>query len=277
MSRIAALLTVHNRREATLRSLDALFGAALPQGCALEVFLTDDGSTDGTAVAVAARFPQVRVLHGDGELYWNRGMINSWRAAAAQADHDFYLWLNDDTFLFRDALTELLECSARAQDKAVIVGSTRSEQDGTMTYGGYGPRGLLPPDGAMQRCRMFNGNVVLAPREVFRRVGMLDPHFRHAMGDFDYGLRAARLGVEAFTTTRYSGLCERHDRLPVWCLPETPLCGRLRSLYLPLGCPPCEFFRFDRRHNGLRKALIHWFTIHLRAVSPGLCAKLKRV
>ena len=76
--RIAAVMAVHNRRELTLACLDTLRAQELPATAALDVFVLDDASTDGTAEAIAQRHPDVRLLTGDGQLYWNGGMNAPW-------------------------------------------------------------------------------------------------------------------------------------------------------------------------------------------------------
>src|SRR5208282_764977 len=90
--RIAALMTSFNRRDSTLRSLTALVRQQGAADFALHVFLVVDGSTDGTADAVQSAFPEVRVLQGDGSLYWNGGMRMAY-AAAMQESFDAYLFL----------------------------------------------------------------------------------------------------------------------------------------------------------------------------------------
>ena len=47
MKTIATLITCHNRKDKTLACLDALFSNHLPDRVLLDVFLVDDGSTDG--------------------------------------------------------------------------------------------------------------------------------------------------------------------------------------------------------------------------------------
>ena len=42
------------------------------------------------------RHPDVRLLRGNGQLYWNGGMRRAFGEAMA-ADYDYYLWMNDDT------------------------------------------------------------------------------------------------------------------------------------------------------------------------------------
>lgn len=56
--RIAVVMITHNRREEVLRSLGHLTQLAEEP----PIVLVDNGSQDGTAAAVAERFPQVRVL-----------------------------------------------------------------------------------------------------------------------------------------------------------------------------------------------------------------------
>lgn len=49
MKKIAILLTCHNRRRATIKSLSSLYNAInlIPNDC-VDVYLVNDGSTDGT-------------------------------------------------------------------------------------------------------------------------------------------------------------------------------------------------------------------------------------
>jgi len=84
-NRIAILMTCHNRRETTLSCLKAVFKQVLPESVTFNVFLVDDGSTDGTGDAVRSYYPSVAVLEGDGSLFWNRGM----RKAFAEAMERF--------------------------------------------------------------------------------------------------------------------------------------------------------------------------------------------
>src|SRR4051794_17710906 len=95
---IAVLITCFNRRKKTLACLQRLEQQRLPEKAKLEIFLTDDGSSDGTAEAVRERFPYVRLYRGTGSLYWAGGMRRTWGFARLY-DPDYYLLLNDDTDL----------------------------------------------------------------------------------------------------------------------------------------------------------------------------------
>ena len=69
----------------------------------IEVFLVDDCSTDGTSTALQIQYPSIKIIQGDGNLYWNRGMHLAWKTAAASKEFDYFLWLNDDTLLEKNA------------------------------------------------------------------------------------------------------------------------------------------------------------------------------
>ena len=84
--RIAAIITCHNRKEKTLVCLKSLF--QIIQN--IDVFLTDDGSTDGTSEAVKKIYPQVNIIQGDGNLFWSRGMYIAWKEAV-KGGYDYYL------------------------------------------------------------------------------------------------------------------------------------------------------------------------------------------
>ena len=190
-SSISVLITCHNRKEKTLQCLKALFcQKGLGDFYQIEVFLVDDGCTDGTPEAIRLDFPQVRIIQGNGKLYWNRGMHLAWETAAATKDFDYYLWLNDDTFLYKDALLNILNSADKTNNISAICGSTISKELNIISYGGDSEKlRVLIPNGNLQEVFSFNGNVLLIPKFVFLKVGNLDNRFPHAIGDFDYALR----------------------------------------------------------------------------------------
>lgn len=123
MKKIAILITVHNRKEKTLACLKNLYAQQLPNAVEIEVYLTDDGCTDGTVEAIRIHYPQTNIIKGDGNLFWNRGMYEAW-CVAEKKDYDYYLWLNDDTILFETAIVSLLSTSDKMGDYSIIVGYT---------------------------------------------------------------------------------------------------------------------------------------------------------
>lgn len=271
MKYIAVLLTVFNRKEKTLACLGNLAKQQKVEGLQVGVWLVNDGCTDGTPEAVKERFPDVNVIDADGNLYWNRGMYTAWKAAAEARDYDYYLWLNDDSLLIDCALKNMLEASARCKDNAVIVAAMKSKVKGSTTYSGQRNNRMVEPNGTLQECETFNGNCVLVPQSVYKKVGNLDWTFRHAIGDMDYGYRVRKAGFKNFVAPQHLGFCENNPKLPKWARPEIPIKERFKNLYSPLGyAEPLPFFAYERRAFGLAVAIKHFITIHIRVIFPQL-------
>lgn len=270
--RIAILMTVHNRKDITLRCLDHLHSQEIPNDYTFETYLTDDGCTDGTREIVTKRFPMVHIVDGDGTLYWNRGMYCAWKAAET-GDYDFYMWLNDDTMLLDNSIEALLATSELENHKSIIVGSTTDSVGSNITYSGWNKSRLLDPrTDKVLTADHFNGNIVLIPRGVFKRLGKNDPYFHHALGDFDYGLRAKKSGVKSVVCDRICGICDGHPVVAKWKDPNIPLLKRWKALYGVGGnsANPFEYFHYKKRHSGWFKACLIFISNHIHVLFPKL-------
>lgn len=117
---IATILTCFNRKEKTTHCLSNLFAAEeyYNSRCVetdkinIVVFLTNDGCTDGTPEAVqdVCVGHELHIINGDGNCYWAGGMRMAWNDALKHKnDWDFYLLLNDDTFMENDCFISLLK------------------------------------------------------------------------------------------------------------------------------------------------------------------------
>lgn len=263
MLRIAVLITCYNRREQTLMCLKALYLSELPASVKFEVILVDDGSTDGTSDAVHIEFPKVEILHGDGALFWNRGMHLAFDHAL-KTGFDLYLWLNDDTIIYPDALARLINTLIHLQNnygpKVVVVGSTHDNR-GILSYGGsvaqsyprrfrYGSYRNIWDSIEPVECHVMNGNCVLIPHAIAECVGNLDPVFEHAMGDTDYALRVRALGGRLFVAPDYFGECSKNPVENTFLDRSLSLRERWFHIIGRKGLPPRSFFVFMRRHGG---------------------------
>ena len=88
--KIAVLLACHNRKDKTISCLNSLFNANLFLNYSLEVYLVDDCSTDGTSEAVTNFFPNVNIIRGNGNLYWNQGMRLAWKTSVKKKHPRFF-------------------------------------------------------------------------------------------------------------------------------------------------------------------------------------------
>lgn len=275
MKSLAILLTVHNRKEKTLECLRRVYSQLPVDNWDIQVYLTDDGCTDGTPKAIRELFPEVHIIPGDGNLYWNRGMIAAWKAAAADKDFDAYLWLNDDTMLSESAIHTVLNGLMQKPD-SIIVGTTKSSISDKTTYGGYNESGIIKPNGELQLCSSFNGNVVLVPRPVFKKIGILDKAYSHSLGDIDYGMTAAENGIKSFVAPDYIGTCENNPLPPKWQRKGISLKERWNNLFSPLGYTnPPEYYHYKRKHWGHTHAILAMCSIAIHFVAPSLWRKLK--
>lgn len=231
--KIAVLMTCHTRRESTLRCL-GMMTAQLRTGDA--VFLVDDGSTDGTTEAVAKEFPDVRIVKGDGSLFWAKGMRKAWDAAVVERnDWDGFLWLNDDTELNADAVQKLL---AADDGEKIVVGDLVNSK-GDVVYG-------------LRKGGLFTGNCVLVPRKVYERLGMICGVYSHAWADSDYAMKAKRAGIKV-VSAGVVGHAEGHPNRP--SLKGLSLRQRIGMLRNPKGWNLHDLWLYRRRNWGYGVAI----------------------
>ena len=276
--RIAVLLTTYNRKKKTLTCLRSLSRQELRDDVKLDVWITDDNSSDGTAEAVKFYFPDVTVLPGTGSLFWAGGMRNSW-SNAIKEDYDYYLLLNDDTVLAENAIETLL-LSQSGDGEAICIGSTCNEE-GKITYGGkklYSRRSLkssfvhsmtdyLP-------CDLGNANIMLVPRSVTQKIGILSDAFTHGIADYDYTLKAKKLGIPVVVAPGFLGTCI-HDNSKNWKSSNVNLKDRISFLKSPKGLAYKEYLLFISAHFPLYYPAA-FAKLWLKTLFPGLWDLFKK-
>lgn len=269
---LAVLITCHNRRDTTLACLKALY----QQDVVFDVFLVDDGSSDGTTDGVSSYYPDVNVIQGSGNLFWAGGMRLAF-AEAMKHSHDYYLWLNDDTLLEPQALSNLLNIydnlAKHGHANSIVVGSTKDSVTGEPTYGGAVQSKLwytkkfefFEPGKTVQECDTFFANCVLIPEVVATKVGNLDDAFIHTLGDLDYGLRARKLGCSIWTAPGFIGTCSRNCISGSWADTDLSPIERLKKAFQPKGFSLKPWTIFCKRYFGAFW-FIYWSMPYLRSI-----------
>lgn len=298
---IAVLMTCFNRRAQTLACVRSLFTQQQIPQLQLQLFLVDDGD-DGTGTAIAAEFPQVHVIQGNGQLYWAGGMRLAWQQAlatqecvnrddlnavsdAANSRPTFaaYLWLNDDVELQQDALCRLWqsyqELQHHSEPLGALVGTVISRHSGHVSYGGrrqssrWLPLTLSPPlvpTEQSQCCDFINGNICLISASGVETLGILSARFTHSMADFDYGLRLKAVGFSLWVAPGSYGYCEPNPPAKSVLNKARPFAERLASLSRPNVWPPAdEWSYFVRCHGGPLWPIL-WCKVQLRRWLPAL-------
>ena len=227
--KIAVLLTCFNRKQKTVSCLDGLFSAQhafnarTKDQMELEVFLTDDGCTDGTADALKSQFSDhtIHILQGTGSMYWAGGMRFCWREAMKRhSEWDYYLLINDDTEMIKNLFEELFEAEKYAVEhygqEGIISGITCAKDDSSkLTYGGdvwvnrfLGTTRRLTPNGEPQMCDFTNANILLVPSKVVDKIGIFIDEFHHGKADYDYSNYARKNGIPVLLTANFCGRCD---------------------------------------------------------------------
>ncbi|HLL88959.1 MAG TPA: glycosyltransferase, partial [Tepidisphaeraceae bacterium] len=113
---VTFLISTYNRRDVLLDTLARLPACGLPAG-RFEIIVVDNASTDGTADAVAARFPHVRLIREAT----NRGPCSK-NAGLAIARGAYVVFLDDDSFPTgpRDILRMIAHFDARPRLAAAV-------------------------------------------------------------------------------------------------------------------------------------------------------------
>ncbi len=243
-----------------------MFGQTLPEHWEFEVFICDDNSSDGTSEMLSTDFPQVKVIKGNGSLYWGGGMRRAWTFAKESGNFDAYLWLNDDTFILPGGLLSLFEEYISIGEPTVLSAACKVPGKQEFSYGGHHENMRpLPPNGLIQEVTYINGNLVLISKEVEEKVGIISSAYTHYLGDFDYGIRAKAAGFQCYTTSSYLAECESNPPVD-WADANLPLSKRWKLAHDVKGRALTEYIAFKRYHHGMLVGFKSWIDIYLRLI-----------
>lgn len=259
-------MTCYNRVEKTLSCLNHFYNAAVPENIVFDIYLVDDNSPDQTGKIVKDKYPNINVTFGTGSLYWNRGMRLAWKKARQQRDYDFYLWLNDDTYIKPNAIEAIFyDYFFLVNNKihAVVSGVCQDLDSDKITYGGLDDKyHLLAPNGSPQSCKYINGNFTLVSKEIFHKLSYLSFKYSHAAGDHDYSLRARKNGFQCYITSSALAVCSRGESNTEqdWHNPNISLRNRIQNLFSIKGGNFVDYTLYSFVNFGLLKTvkIIFW-------------------
>lgn len=203
---IALIVLTWNQRDVTLDCLASLAGLDYPTE-RLQIVIVDNGSTDGTAQAIRARYPTVVVLENGQNLGFAEGN-NVGIRHALQAGADYVVLLNNDTTVDPAMLRELL--TAIESDPTIgIVGPKMLYFDqpdviwcagnainwrtgATVRLEGDQPDSQM--DEAPREVDFITACAICIRREVIEQIGLLDPRFFIYYEEADWCARARLAG-----------------------------------------------------------------------------------
>ncbi|HEX2768114.1 MAG TPA: glycosyltransferase family 2 protein, partial [Geobacteraceae bacterium] len=209
--KVTAVIPIFNSKNETLAFLESMANVTYAN---LSITVVDDGSTDGSAQAIAERFPGVKIITGDGNLWWS-GATNLGVKDAQEHATDFILTINNDDVVdpgFIEPLVEtavknprsLVNSIARDYDERSFISSFGGEiewfvgeiRDRTSRRDTYDPDCLREGD-------FLTGNSTLVPAGAYQEIGFYDhvncPQY---IGDAEFSLRARKRGYRLLLEPR---------------------------------------------------------------------------
>lgn len=217
---VTVIIVSFNTRDLTVRAIETLLANA--GNVTMRVVVWDNDSHDGSADAVAQRFPDVELVRSAENVGF--GLANN--AVAETAESEWILLLNSDTETFPGAVENLL-AFARQHPEAGVVGGRTLFADGTLNATScfnritvwslfckatglstaFSGSGLFNPEGiggwqrdSVRQVDIITGCLLLMRTTLWRQLGGFQRRYFMYGEDNDLCLRAGKLGYRPMFT-----------------------------------------------------------------------------
>ena len=204
--RVFVALINWNAWDLTLECLKSLDQSSYPIE---KIIVFDNGSTDGSVAHIETAYPTVQVMRSDTNLGFTGGSNRAIRQALADGAEAVWV-LNNDTEVSADCLGHMV-AALESDDQVAAVGNTIFYHDrrDRIWYAGawinhatlqarhrnQGKLGDVAPR-TLTEVDFITGCSMLIRRDALERVGLFDDEFFAYAEDFDWCLRARRLGYK---------------------------------------------------------------------------------
>ena len=200
------VIPVHNRINFTISCLDSLRNQTFKD---FKIVVIDDGSTDKTSEIIKKEYPEVILLHGDGNYWWTKS-INLGIKHVLQFNPKYILTMNNDTLADKVFLEKMFYWAEKKYPSllgalAIDVQTNRPVYGGEIINWKTGSSKILLNEitstelKGLHEVSHFPGRGLLIPTEVFKSIGLFDEKtFPHYAADYDFTLKAGRFGYKIY-------------------------------------------------------------------------------
>jgi GT2 family glycosyltransferase len=207
--RVAVIVLNFDKKDDTLACLESVMHL---DGVAYDVVLVDNGSSDGSADAVAARFPEVHLVRNERNLGAPSGRNVGIRYARERLRYSAVLFLDNDTQVDRGFLRELVDAGRRHAQAGIVCGKGFTAHPSrvlnsvgvevNLWSGAITDLGLAELDSGQYEQERFvdacDGFGLLVRRDLLERLGGFDERYNpYGWEDIELCLRARRLGYRS--------------------------------------------------------------------------------
>jgi len=173
-----------------------------------DVVVIDNGSTDGTKSYVESNFPGVKLLRTEVNLKYSGGLNFGLKYAFDEKKADYVLITNNDVVADKYLVSALVKTAEEYNDAGFVIGKVfyHEKQDTLQTVGkkydpvlwngghlGKGEKDIGQYDQIAERA-WCDDIYWLVKRELYEKTGGYDTEFAFQGEDFDWQVRAKKLG-----------------------------------------------------------------------------------
>ncbi len=210
---ILIILVNWNGKNDTIECLDSLTKVTYEN---YSVLVVDNGSSDDSIIKIQEKYPHIPILQTHENLGFAGGN-NIGISYGLKHDYTWVLLLNNDTIVAPNFLQEFMNCH-QEEKKAKILGSKIYNYSDPQKIDHLG--GMWDPvradftslcqnkteDGSsfekMEKVDYVCGACMLIHRDVFQKVGLLEPSFFLFWEETDFCYRARKEGFETWTAPK---------------------------------------------------------------------------
>jgi glycosyltransferase involved in cell wall biosynthesis len=185
---VSVIIPAYNCEQYVAEALDSVFAQTLYPH---EIFVVDDGSTDGTRRVLDAYIPQIIYVYQH-----NRGAAAARNNAIRRATGDFIAFLDADDLWLPEMLASQIDCFRKHPTCGLVYTDMKMFDASGIIHesvrdwlGMSMPVGYVFPELFWET--LFCPSSVLCRRECFDEVGLFDDTLRHG-DDYQMWLRIAR-------------------------------------------------------------------------------------